>query len=190
MRNFLVLGVAALAMPFAVQAARPLVTDDARIVDPKACQLETWFRFNRGSTEYWAQPACNFTGNLELTLGGARTNSEGSTRTSDVVLQAKTVFKPLDTNDWGWGLTLGNVRHPNTANTGAGDWYAYVPLSVSLNDDRVVIHTNLGWLRETPSRRNFLTWGVGTEVELTPSTWWIGETFQQDAGRPFFQPCG
>ena len=61
MRNFLALGVAALAMPFAAQAARPLVTDDARIVDPKACQLETWTRFNRGSTEHWVQPACIFT---------------------------------------------------------------------------------------------------------------------------------
>ncbi len=40
-------------------AARPMYTDDARIVDPKSCQVESWIRFNRDSTEYWALPACN-----------------------------------------------------------------------------------------------------------------------------------
>ena len=33
-------------------AARPLITDDARIVDAKSCQIETWRRHNEGSTEY------------------------------------------------------------------------------------------------------------------------------------------
>lgn len=46
-------------------AARPMITDDARIVDAKACQVESWVKDNKGSTEYWAIPACNFTGNLE-----------------------------------------------------------------------------------------------------------------------------
>jgi hypothetical protein len=42
-------------------ATHPLVTDDARIVDPKSCQVESW-----------ALPACNFTSNLELAAGAAR----------------------------------------------------------------------------------------------------------------------
>ena len=54
-------------------AARPMITDDARTVDAKACQVESWVRTNHGSREYWALPACNLTGNLELTFGGART---------------------------------------------------------------------------------------------------------------------
>ncbi|MEO8441651.1 MAG: hypothetical protein ABI547_04140, partial [Betaproteobacteria bacterium] len=40
-------------------AARPMVVDDARLVDPGACQLETWRRFNRDSHETWALPGCN-----------------------------------------------------------------------------------------------------------------------------------
>jgi hypothetical protein len=36
----------------ASHAARPLITDDARIADPQACQLKTWMRRNQGSTEY------------------------------------------------------------------------------------------------------------------------------------------
>src|SRR5690349_17123527 len=71
-------------------AARPLITDDARIVDAKACQVETWVRHNTDSTEYWALPACNPTGNVELTVGGALTRELGETHTTDVQAQAKT----------------------------------------------------------------------------------------------------
>ena len=37
----------------AAHAARPLVTDDARITDAGACQIEAWQRVNRGSREYY-----------------------------------------------------------------------------------------------------------------------------------------
>lgn len=73
-------------------AARPMVADDARIVDAKACQLESWVKKNRNSTEYWALPACNFTGNLELTMGGARTHDDTGTHTTDIVFQSKALF--------------------------------------------------------------------------------------------------
>ena len=51
-------------------AARPMLTDDARIVDPKACQLESWVRDSKHTTEYWALPACNVGENTEITIGG------------------------------------------------------------------------------------------------------------------------
>src|SRR5438128_843989 len=88
------------------RAARPMITDDARIVDAQACQLESWVRRNEHSTEYWAIPACNPTGNLELALSGARTNEAGETHTSDALVQAKTLFRPLKTNDWGVGAVV------------------------------------------------------------------------------------
>ena len=52
-------------------AARPMIVDDARIVDPGACQVEAWRRFNRDSQENWVLPGCNLSGNVELTLGSA-----------------------------------------------------------------------------------------------------------------------
>ncbi|MFN3397398.1 MAG: hypothetical protein ACK4ZS_02555 [Sulfurimicrobium sp.] len=175
---------AALLAANAAHAARPMITDDARIVDAKACQLESWVKDNRGSTEYWALPACNFTGNLELTLGGARSREDGRTQSTDVVVQGKTLFKSLDTNGWGIGLAAGTVRHPH-ANT--HDGYAYVPASFSFRDDAVVVHTNLGWLREGEARCNRLTWGLGTEAQLAERTWLIAETFGQNQGKPFHQ---
>ncbi|MCD6734936.1 MAG: hypothetical protein LT103_15245 [Burkholderiaceae bacterium] len=161
-----------------------MITDDARIVDARACQLESWVRKNRNSTETWALPACNFTGNLELTVGGAITSETGRTQATDAVVQGKTLFKVMETNGWGIGLAAGTVRHPRAD---ARDWYAYVPTSFSLHDDAVVVHGNLGWLREGEARRERLTWGLGSEVRLAERTWLIAETFGQDRGKPFHQ---
>jgi hypothetical protein len=161
-----------------------MVTDDARIADAKACQLESWVKRNPDRTEIWALPACNFTGNLELTLGGTTTREAGRTRAPDAVVQGKTLFKAMDPNGWGVGLAAGAIRHPDA---GSRDWYAYVPASFSFRDDAVVIHTNLGWLREDETRRSRLIWGLGTEVQLAEGTWLIAETFGQNQGKPFHQ---
>lgn len=175
---------AALLAANTAHAARPMITDDAGIVDAKACQFESWVKTNPDSTEIWALPACNFTGNLELTLGGALTREAGQTRTTDVQAQGKTIFKPLEANGWGMGIAAGMVRD---LRADASDWYAYVPTSFSFRDNAVVVHTNLGWLREGETRRNRLTWGVGTEVRLAEHTWLIAETFGQDQDQPFHQ---
>ena len=179
------LALAALLPWGAAQAARPMVTDDARIVDAKACQVESWVKRNQDSTEYWAQPACNFTGNLELSLGGARGKDDGGTQTTDIVLQAKTLFKPLEPDGWGWGLAVGNVRHP--ASGARSDLYAYLPASFALHGERLVLHTNIGWLHEREAGRHRMTWGLGTEAQWRESTWLIGEVFGQNQGRPFYQ---
>lgn len=173
----------------AAQAARPMITDDARIGDAKACQVETWVKKNRDSTEYWALPACNFTGNLEVTLGGALGKDDAGTRTTDVVLQGKTLFKTLEPNGWSWGLAFGNVRHPaiHTDANLLGDLYAYIPASFSFRDDRFVLHTNLGWLREKAEMKHRPTWGIGSETQLAEHTWLIAEGFGQDQGKPFYQ---
>lgn len=153
------LALAALLPWGALQAARPMVTDDARIVDAQACQVESWVKRNPDSTEYWAQPACNFTGNLELSLGAAKGKDDHGTRTTDVVLQAKTLFKPLEPDGWGWGLAVGHVRH----------------------------HANVGWLHEREARRHRMTWGLGTEAQWSASSWLIAEVFGQHQGTPFYQ---
>lgn len=179
------LALAALLPWGALQAARPMVTDDARIVDAQACQVESWVKRNPDSTEYWAQPACNFTGNLELSLGAAKGKDDHGTRTTDVVLQAKTLFKPLEPDGWGWGLAVGHVRHP--ANGARGDLYAYLPASVALQGERLVLHANVGWLHEREARRHRMTWGLGTEAQWSASSWLIAEVFGQHQGTPFYQ---
>jgi len=191
MKSATVFCLALLFLSQPARAARPFVTDDARLTTAGSCQLESWTRLYEDSRELWALPACNPTGNLEVTLGGgqATEHSSGIT-TSDLVLQLKTLFKPLAMNDWGLGLAVGRVQHPeiHPGPNQLGNTYAYVPLSVSLRDDRIVVHTNLGWLRDQASGRDFMTWGLGGEFQTgSPRLNLIAETFGDDQNSPWWQ---
>jgi hypothetical protein len=46
---------------YAAHAARPFVTDDARVVDRGGCQIETFYKEQRkySGSEFWFMPACN-----------------------------------------------------------------------------------------------------------------------------------
>src|SRR5881394_731805 len=81
-------------------AARPFVTDDARVVDPDHCQLETFYKEQRADSgrEFWFLPACNQLG-VEWTVGGNRIEGE-----NNFIVQGKKLFKPLEPD--GYGLAL------------------------------------------------------------------------------------
>lgn len=130
--NLQVLVCTALIIPSITFAARPFITDDARLTTGGSCQLESWMRVNQNSNEFWALPACNPTGNFEFTFGGGIAKAQGEQATNDYVLQAKTLIRPLETNGWGWGLAFGRIRHPaiNPGPNMFGNTYAYIPLSM------------------------------------------------------------
>lgn len=166
-------------------AARPMITDDARLTDAGACQVETWTHLHGDQREWWALPACNPGGNFELTMGGALAWNKGQQESGATVIQGKTLFKPLETNGYGIGLAVGYASQPG--NSHASNPYFYVPASFSLADDRLVIHTNLGYTREREHKENRLTWGLGSELQVLPHTYLIAESYGQDKGNPFFQ---
>ena len=179
----------ALTIPTCAFAARPFVTDDARLTTAGSCQLESWMRIYPDSKELWALPACNPTGNLEFTVGGGRARHDDAPATSDYVFQAKTLFRPLETNDWGIGFAVGTIRHPeiNPGPNMLGNTYAYIPLSVSLNDDKVILHANLGWLKDKASGQNNLSWGVGGEFKVHARLLGIAETFGDNRSMSYGQ---
>ena len=183
------LACTALIIPTCAFAARPFVTDDARLTTAGSCQLESWMRIYPDSKELWALPACNPTGNLEFTVGGGRARHDDAPATSDYVFQAKTLFRPLETNDWGIGFAVGTIRHPeiNPGPNMLGNTYAYIPLSVSLNDDKVILHANLGWLKDKASGQNNLSWGVGGEFKLHARLLGIAETFGDNRSMSYGQ---
>src|SRR5688572_10357447 len=93
-------------------AARPFVTDDARVVRPGGCQVEAFFkqlRPGRGS-EFWFLPACNPLQRAELTLGGRRIAADEEPTTRAVILQAKTLLRALEPNGAGFAFTVGALR--------------------------------------------------------------------------------
>ena len=162
------------------QAARPFVTDDARTVDKGGCQIETFVKDQRrfSETEFWFLPACNPWG-AELTAGYIRVKSEPAGDTNSAVFQAKMLLKPLETNGTGFALSLG---------TFAGDKispYVNGIGSFSLADDRVVIHSNLGAIRDNVAGLSRWTWGLGAEILLlAPRFYAILESYGQRGEKP------
>lgn len=183
--------LAALLASSSAQAARPFVTDDARLTTAGSCQLESWSRFYADSTEIWALPACNPSGNLEFTVGGgqARYSDPSSPTSEDFVFQAKTLFKRLETNGWGWGAALGTVRHPkvNPGPNLMGNTYVYLPVSASLLDDALVLHLNTGWLHDKASARDRMTWGLGSEINTSERLTLVIESFGDTVTTPYWQ---
>lgn len=167
-------------------AARPMITDDARIVDAKSCQVESWLHVHRDHTrELWALPGCNPTGNLELTLGGGWRREDGQTANTDRVLQGKTLWHTLDgDSNWSWGTTLGAVDRHQAQRT---DVYLNLPLTAKLLGERLFLHANLGLRRDGVERRSITTSGLALEGQISPRVWGVAESFVQDRSRPQFQ---
>ncbi|HET8563508.1 MAG TPA: hypothetical protein VFM35_06510, partial [Candidatus Binatia bacterium] len=118
----------------------------------------------------------------------AWTHEARSTRNTDVVLQGKSIFKALDTNGWGVGLTAGTLWHPTgNSNHRAYGLYAYLPASFSFKDDRIIVHGNLGWNRDSAEQVNHLYWAVATETEVIKPLSLFAEVFGQERGHPHFQ---
>ena len=137
----------------AAHAARPFITDDARIVDPGGCQIETFVRRQQreNESEMWFLPGCTPARGLnstEITLGGNKIDNAANGTASTLIAQFKTLIKPLETDGWGFAATLGSMRqHPANANS---SWSPYVNLvgSRSVLHDAVVLHANVGQLRD------------------------------------------
>ncbi|HVL55596.1 MAG TPA: hypothetical protein VM491_03770 [Burkholderiaceae bacterium] len=185
------LGLALALATATAHADRPLFTEDAVIADPGACVVEAWAKRGRGgASEYWVMPACNPTGNFEITVGAMQLRAPGE-RDLRGILQGKTIFRALEPNGWGWGLVFGNEYGATTQrplrNRLIGDLYALVPVSWSVQDERWLVHANLGWMREREERRDRATYSLGTEYAVTPRIWAIGEMFGESGnGRPFY----
>jgi hypothetical protein len=168
-------------------AARPMLTDDARIVDPKACQLESWIRDSKHITEYWALPSCNVSENLEVTIGGSLEGENGHSSFANELYQLKTIIQPIAINQTGVSIALGNGRDPKrTMNKAIQDWYLNVPISYPYND-RLVIHTNLGVTHLTDEKTEKMNWGLSSEYNYNEHIDLISEVFNQSSNSTYFQ---
>ena len=169
-------------------SARPFVTDDARLTLAHSCQLESWSRVYSSSTELWALPACNPTGNLEFTLGAGRALLNDYA-TNDYVFQVKTLFKEMAPGGVGWGLALGKIAHPgiNPGPNLLGNQYIYLPISFLNQNSSRAIHLNIGALRYDGAGQTRGTWGLGLEQQTTERLHLIAETFGDPRSQPYFQ---
>ena len=183
--RLLLLGVI-LAAP-AAMAARPFVTDDARIVDPGGCQIESYVKRQRnfGERETWFLPGCNPGGNLELTIGGTRAINSVEGKANALVVQGKTLLRPLHTNDYGIAATIGTLRHQTFTGDSATRWSPYINLISSLSrlNDGLVIHANAGVIEDRIAGLTRPTWGLGGEILLAPRWYGIVESYGQKSDK-------
>jgi hypothetical protein len=175
------------AVPAPAHAARPMMTDDARIVDPRSCQIESWSRFLKNGWEGWALPGCNPVENLEITAGGAHLNTRvGDDAATTLQLQGKTIFRRLEDDDWGYGLAIGTVRRRSPGSNNEPDNpYFYLPISVAFAQDKVVIHINAGAARQAANHQTLVTWGLGSETRLANRLQLIAEVYGDDRSGAF-----
>jgi hypothetical protein len=176
-----------LALADSAHAARPFVTDDARIVDDGGYQLETFVKQQRAfdGQEFWFLPAANPFGRVELTLGGIWVKSAPDGDSRSAIAQAKTLIKPLETNGVGFALTIGVQRLiPSGPESAETDPYVNGIGSFSLADDAVVIHTNLGARRDAGAGLTRGTWGLGAEIRLHERLFGIVETYGERGQQP------
>ncbi len=172
-------------------AARPFVTDDARLTTAGSCQIETWTRSYQSSLETWALPACNPTGNLEFTIGAGHAYFDDTSmhNSTDFIYQAKTLFQKLDDHTTGIGLAVGLVHHPSihVGPNQHGNEYAFIPISVPLMEERIVMHLNPGVLRDKASQEIRKTWGVGLEMNASQRWMLIAESFGDNSTGSYWQ---
>lgn len=173
---------------YSAWAGRPFFTDDAVLTTAKTCQVESWMQLNANhDRDFLALPACNPTGNFEMTAGVNQLQTRGDDNLTTYLIQGKTLFRELKTNSWGVGLAFGaNRRKHGDAATD----FIYLPYSVSFADDAVLVHANLGWSRTRiaddaqTTRFNRTTWGLGAEYSLIQHVSVFAEAFGDDVVRP------
>jgi hypothetical protein len=177
-----------------LEAARPFVTDDARVVDPDGYQVETFYKRQRAfrESESWVLPAINprkalGDGKMEFTLGRYWVDSDSPGDNQATIAQVKSLLKPLETNGQGFALTLGTARVAPFQQARAWNPYVNGITSVSFADDRFILHANLGGVRDRPANRSRATWGTGAEIMLLePRLIGIVETYGQSGEKPTF----
>jgi hypothetical protein len=173
----------AVALP--VIAGRPLTTEDASVLEDKACQVEAWIDRGHDASTGWFVPACNFGGGIEWQTGFARTREAGESRFSEAYAQAKGLFRESsETSPWGVGWVLGVARRPlNESKRGWDNPYALLPVSVSAGE--FTFHVQPGWARDRERRRDTTVWGVAGEFAANDHLTFVAEAFGENSEKPF-----
>lgn len=155
-----------------VWAARPLLTDDARVVDPEHCQLESWTVGQTRAREWWALPACNVGGTLELAAGGQRVQESQATGATTGLTQAKKLLKELQPGGVGLAFSVGAVFDRDRSLP-----YVNMPVSWMSAGEGTLLHLNVG-ASARPERSGVdRTFGVGLEQQFSESAWLIAERY-------------
>ncbi|WP_304419486.1 hypothetical protein [uncultured Helicobacter sp.] len=176
----------------ALYAARPMITDDARVVDRHSCQLETWGIYDGKIGEYYVIPGCNLFLDIEISMGAMMSNlpanqAKESVRAQQFIFSAKRVFSDLETQGYSYGIALGNAYNFLYSKY-SNDYYLYIPASMVFFDNKLLLHSNLGYkLQRRNDEPHIFYAGLGLEQQITQRLWLLGEALYERFEKTKFQ---
>lgn len=182
----LTLSLCALACA-SVHAGRPLVTEDAGVLDAGACEIESFASRQREPssprvTGASLQFGCGIGLRSQVALAGASARSEGQTERSWALVGKTALNEPQEgepayTLAWGsaWAKAPGDAtRHEDSFLNGV----------ISLPwHDTLTLHANLGWSRSASARQDTTGWALALEHATTPTLTLMTEVFGSDRER-------
>lgn len=182
----------ALALAPSAHAGRPLVTEDANVLDRGACELESFAARARerdapSTRSISVQAGCGIGLDTQLALQAVRTR--GGEAGDTLALVGKTALRAPTDDSAGFTIAyaLGADRPRDDpgwrrfrAETGTVLGVLTAPLGVA------TLHANLGWTRQRSSGTNSTLWAVAVEREqaLGPVDL-MAETYGDDRSAPW-----
>jgi hypothetical protein len=173
-------------------AGRPLVTEDAGVIEAGHCEIETWAARSRNTGQDagdsgWLVPSCGLPLPLASQVGVLlATERSGDERATLAGLTGKTALRPLTDDSAGLAVAW---SYTGARSSGAG-WATYEAaligvLSVPLRPDWL-IHSNLGWTYRHAERSGALFWALATERTGLGVVDLMAETFGSGRESPWF----
>ncbi len=189
--RLILLGAVLLASP--ALAIRPFITDDARVVGGKLAQFETWVLVDALVLEHNVLAAFGPTPWLEVTAGffhgGVHSGEERGYSITGPVLQLKGLLHPAHSNSWpGLAISAGALAPAGLGAFRAPGWstFAYLAATLNLNEERVLVHANIGGavLLAPAATSGTVTAGIGTQVRIIGGLHGVAEVFYGDPYDP------
>jgi hypothetical protein len=159
-------------------AGRPMITDDASVVEHGDLQLESWAEWTRGARAAWFNVGVNPFGTTELSLGAAHADGDAG-RGTPVAWQIKQLLRPHDDTAPGFALALRGEYDSRVDGGGSGLPGAQAVLALAtwpLAGERLLLDVNLGALRaradggNADAYRTRAIWAVALDAEVLPAT--------------------
>jgi hypothetical protein len=181
--GFLLFGIGVFVAAAGVHAGEPLVTDDASVIDPRTCQLESWIRPFHHGHEIGLVPACNVLEGLELSAGGSGVRADGEW-SSTLQLQAKTVFVPHDdVRPWSLGASAGAARDTSMPRGGSAfQTYFGRALASLYPTEALEVDLNLG-LANSYGSGTYALAGAALQFQPVERAQLLAEIFKDEPGR-------
>lgn len=170
MRRHLGLAVILLCPAPAVAPAQQWGTDDMGIVNAGSCQLEMW----HGQRASWVIPACAPFPKLELGAGAGWTWSDDGPHELQYALQVKSALPAPAPGGLGIAVAAGAGLSRERR---FGSAFVYVPVGTTGWDERVTAYGNLGWRYSAGGDGHDLTYGIRSDLEVSPRLSLIAELF-------------